>query len=308
MPGSQEPDGTKASGTGDFRPHVSWTLLFLALFCLGISLWWLWPRKAAPSTPSGGWPPEIEAKQETASENGLVYAGKPRPSQKGPTILVLRNKGYVVGYSESREDPLWVGYRLDGASGGPAGKRPSKFLTDSRTQSQVQHEEYTSTGFDRGHLAPNAGIAGRFGPDAQKETFFLTNIVPMQPDLNRRVWQKLERLESDEWAPRFGNVWVLTGPVFDATRTLLGDANTSDKSVSRIEIPDAFYKLIIDEEGSEVRVLPFLIPQNVRGTETPRQFLTSVDRIEQLTGLDFLWALNDPHEKAIEEMTPKNMW
>ncbi|HNW36662.1 MAG TPA: S1 RNA-binding domain-containing protein, partial [Candidatus Ozemobacteraceae bacterium] len=62
------------------------------------------------------------------------------------------------------------------------------------------------------------------------------------------------------------------------------------------------------EEGNEIRVLPFLIPQNVRGTETPRQYLTSVDRIEQLTGLDFLWALNDPHEKAIEEMIPKNLW
>ncbi|HNW36197.1 MAG TPA: DNA/RNA non-specific endonuclease, partial [Candidatus Ozemobacteraceae bacterium] len=227
---------TKSSGTGSSRRHAPWILLILAFACLAISVWWLWPHKAAPTAPPAGWPSEIEATRETASENGLVYAGKPRSSVKDPTFLILRNKGYVVGYSESREDPLWVGYRLDGASSGPAGKRPSKFMTDPRTQSQVKHEEYTSTGFDRGHLAPNAGIAGRFGPDAQKETFYLTNIVPMQPDLNRRVWEKLERLESDEWAPRFGKVWILTGPVFDATRTLLGDVNTSDKSVSRIEI------------------------------------------------------------------------
>lgn len=290
------------------RRVIPWLLLLIAFICLGIAVWYLWPQKAAPRPPKAAWPAEIEAKRKTDEERGLVYAGIPRPAQKDPTLLILRNKAYVAGYSESRENPLWVSYCLEGSPKGPGGKRPSKFTTDARTQSRVSHGDYTSTGYDRGHLAPNAGIAGRLGPEAQRETFLLTNIVPMQPDLNRRVWQKLERLESDDWAPSFGKVWVLTGPVFDADRQLLGEADDRDRSSSRVEIPDAFYKIIIDEDGAEVRTLPFLMPQNVRGTESPRQFLTSIDRIEQLTGFDFLWALNDPHEDAIEKMIPDNIW
>lgn len=300
--------GKKPSPKSRFRRLFPWLFLLAALICLGVAVWHFWPHRDAPPRAKTSWPPEIEAKRQTESERGLVYAGLPRPVQKDPTLMVLRNTGYVAGYSDFREDPLWVGYSLEGSSKGPAGKRPSKFETDSRTQSRVRHDEFTSTGYDRGHMAPNAGIAGRLGFEAQKETFLLTNIVPMKPDLNRRVWEKLERLESDIWAPRFGKVWVLTGPVFDNARQLLGEANDRDRSRSRVEIPDAFYKIIVDEDGSEVRVLPFLIPQDVRGTEAPRQFLTSIDRIENLTGLDFLWALNDPHENAIEKMVPSNTW
>ena len=195
-----------------FRRFLPWLFLLAALVCLGFAIWHFWPHRVAPPPTKAGWPPDLEAKRQTESERGLVYAGIPRPSQKDPTLLVLRNTGYVAGYSESREDPLWVGYSLEGPPKGPGGKRPSKFETDVRTQSRVRHDEFTSTGYDRGHLAPNAGIAGRLGFAAQKETFLLTNIVPMTPDLNRRVWEKLERLESDAWAPRFGKVWVLTGP------------------------------------------------------------------------------------------------
>ncbi|MBP7632715.1 DNA/RNA non-specific endonuclease [Candidatus Ozemobacteraceae bacterium] len=291
-----------------FRRFLPWLFLLVALACLGIAVWHFWPHRVAPPRPKAGWPPEIEAKRQTESERGLVYAGLPRPAQKDPTLSVLRNTGYVAGYSDSRQNPLWVGYSLEGSTKGPAGKRPSKFETDLRTQSKVRHDEFTSTGYDRGHLAPNAGIAARLGFEAQRETFLLSNIVPMEPDLNRRVWQKLERLESDVWAPRFGKVWILTGPVFDDDRELLGEVNDRDRSRSRVEIPDAFYKIVIDEDGQEVRALPFLIPQAVRGTEAPRQFLTSIDRIEQLTGLDFLWALNDPHEDAIEKLIPANTW
>ncbi|HEY9070434.1 MAG TPA: DNA/RNA non-specific endonuclease [Candidatus Ozemobacteraceae bacterium] len=290
-------------------PRLSGWLLFLLLVLIVAGLaWWFWPRTSGPRHPKSAWPAEIEAQRQTASERGLVYAGLPRPTHPDPTLVILRNKGYVAGYSESRRDPLWVGYALEGIPQGPAGKRPSKFATDERTQSRVRHDEFTSTGFDRGHMAPNAGIAARLGLDAQRETFLLTNIVPMSPELNRRVWQKLERLESDDWAPRFGKVWVLTGPIFDATRQLLGETSDRDRNRSRVEIPDGFYKILIDEDGPEIRVLPFLFPQNVRGTESPRQFLTSVDRIEQLTGLDFLWALNDPHEKILEEQIPDALW
>ncbi|HOT29574.1 MAG TPA: DNA/RNA non-specific endonuclease [Candidatus Ozemobacteraceae bacterium] len=300
--------GKTSSPKSRFRRVLPWLFLLIALVCLAVGVRHFWPHRGAPPPSKGGWPPEIEAKRQTESERGLVYAGLPRPAQKDPTLTILRNQGYVAGYSDFRQNPLWVGYSLEGSAKGPAGKRPSKFETDPRTQSRVRHEEFTSTGYDRGHLAPNAGIAARLGFEAQKETFLLTNIVPMEPDLNRRVWQKLERLESDVWAPRFGKVWILTGPVFDDDRQLLGEANDRDRSRSRVEIPDAFYKIVIDEDGRDVRVLPFLVPQNVRGTETPRQFLTSIDRIEQLTGLDFLWALNDPHEDAIEKMVPSNIW
>ncbi|MEN9576394.1 MAG: hypothetical protein RL514_4249 [Verrucomicrobiota bacterium] len=37
----------------------------------------------------------------------------------------------------------------------PSGKRLSKFLTDTRTRSGVTHQDYSNSGYDRGHMAPN---------------------------------------------------------------------------------------------------------------------------------------------------------
>jgi endonuclease G len=94
---------------------------------------------------------------------------------------------------------------------------------------------------------------------------------------------------------------VVTGPIFDEDR---------ERMASGIEIPDAFYKIIFDEneQTRELRFLPFLIPQDVRGTESLNTFLTSIDTIEQQTGFDFFWALNDPHEDFLEALSPKTLW
>lgn len=58
-------------------------------------------------------------------------------------------------------------------------------------------------------------------------------------------------------------------------------------------------------------VLAFVIGQNVPlNSETKRltQFLTSVDRVENLTGLDFLHELPDDIEDTIEAITPVEIW
>ena len=73
------------------------------------------------------------------------------------------------------------------------------------------------------------------------------------------------------------------------------------QSAWRVEIPDAFYKVYagIDAAGAP-HLLAFLIPQTVRGNETPEQFLTTVDRIEALIGFDFFHELDDSLEKRLE--------
>lgn len=61
----------------------------------------------------------------------------------------------------------------------------------------------------------------------------------MNPDLNQGPWRELE----EAVAVRYGNsceeVWVITGPIYDAEVELLG---------SGVEIPNEFFKIIIDED------------------------------------------------------------
>nr|WP_197723380.1 DNA/RNA non-specific endonuclease [Thiomicrorhabdus aquaedulcis] len=83
---------------------------------------------------------------------------------------VIRNDGFMLGYSEKLANPLWVTYKV-GEPIYKAGKRPSRFESDWRSPSSIAHDDYTGSGFDRGHMAPNHLIATRYGVNAQSQTF-----------------------------------------------------------------------------------------------------------------------------------------
>ena len=211
----------------------------------------------------------------------------------------MRNTGYVAGWSDLRREPLWVAYRLDPQTGKHNLKRPARFTPDPRVAHPGDTHDYDATGYDRGHLAPNAAIAQRYGHDAQLETFFLTNICPQRPELNRKVWSRLEREEADDLAQRLDGVWVVDGPVFGSDPAKLPGGEA---------IPEAFYKILLDEGPDDLRLRAFLIPQDVRGNENPESFTTTVDAVERATGLDFFPALGDAREDRLEGAAPGPAW
>ena len=114
----------------------------------------------------------------TDSSELRIYGGLPNAAAYGHPVLVLTNSGYLVGYCEAHRNPAWVGFSISSITIGSTAKRPSKFLTDTRTASPVAHGDYTGTGYDRGHMAPNYAIGTRYGHEAQRETFLMSNIVP----------------------------------------------------------------------------------------------------------------------------------
>ena len=77
---------------------------------------------------------------------------------------------------------------------------------------------------------------------------------------------------------------------------------------SDVELPDSFYKIIIDEKDNTPRVLAFIIPQKVVSSESLDKFLVNVDEIENLTQLDFMSELGDEMEGKIEGVKAEGMW
>jgi len=211
---------------------------------------------------------------------------------------VLPNTGFTVGYSDGRKDPLWVCYEVCTVANPVAHDRPSRFSVDLRTVALVSHDSYTNTGYDRGHMAPNATIDYCYGREAQLETFLMSNVCPQTPKLNRGIWATLEGYER-EWANEYGELWVITGPVFDTD---------IQKLPSGVEIPDAFYKIILREGNGSPSVLAFVIPQDVQSGSNLAGYLTSVDSVELGTGFDFLSALPDSVETVIEAKVAGVLW
>ena len=228
-----------------------------------------------------------------------MYGGLPNAASYGHPVIVLTNIGYLSGYCEARRNPAWVSFSISSIAVGSTAKRPTKFLTDTRTTSRVAHQNYSNSGYDRGHMAPNYAIATRYGHEAQRETFLMSNVTPQAPDLNRIWWRVLEEKEANDFAVRLERVWVVTGPVF------AGDVK---KLPNGVDVPTAFYRIILDEENGAPRVLAFVAPQTVTGQEPLAQFLTSVREIERQTGLDFYPELPKEVQDGLETVKAGRLW
>jgi endonuclease G, mitochondrial len=238
-----------------------------------------------------------------AGDRTHVYGGAPLARGFPHPVRLLVNTGYVVGYCEALENPAWAAYRVADVDGlAEPAPRPESFETDLRTAARVAPADYTNSGYDRGHMAPNHAIATRYGEAAQRETFLMSNIAPQRHALNGGVWKQMEMKIATSYPGRFGEVWVIVGPVF------------ADKG-SRVEklrngtvVPEGFFMVVVDESDGRVRVQALVFPQETPAGAEAGRYAVSVDEVERRTGLDFLHELPDAAEDALEAKRAERVW
>lgn len=223
-------------------------------------------------------------------------------------LTLLKNDAYWVGYDESRGNPAWCAYRIFRPASEKAAERPESFDTDSRTRARVATEAYSRSGYDRGHMAPNHAIALCYGEAAQKQTFLMSNVVPQLHALNAGLWKQLEQRALKRYTRQFGDVWVLCGPIYnrDAGPRLAGKTRVRVSPT----IPDAFFLIIAEreEDTGALRTLAFIIPHREDLSSDPRDYLASIDEIEQRTHLDFFAQLPEASQAKLEEARAKTIW
>ncbi|WP_308984744.1 DNA/RNA non-specific endonuclease [Thalassobacterium sedimentorum] len=226
-----------------------------------------------------------------------TFAGVPIGARP---VKLLQNQGYMVGYDETLRNPAWVAYHLKRGDRSAASERLETFETDRRTRARVRHGDYSHSGYDRGHMAPNYAIDSVFGERAQQETFLMSNIVPQRPELNQGPWKEFEQVVANRYLKDYQEVWVITGPVY---------REPIQRLVSGVAIPSAFFKVIIDVvEPTGVRALALILDQEVTNSTKLSQHLVTIDAVEAATGLDLLSLLDDTAESSLEADLAKRLW
>lgn len=238
-------------------------------------------------------------------QDAYTWMGVPTWESLHPTTFhrVLRNDGFLVGWSDVRVNPLWVSYQVAAVPDDMRiGPRPN-FQADWRTLWPISADSYAGSGYDRGHMAPNYAIAAVHGRSAQVDTFLMSNMTPQRPNLNRQLWQRLEQSVMDHFAPRFDRLQVITGPVFPE-RFMDNVFNR----VGFVEVPEAFYKIIVAPHDEAPLALAFIMPQDVHGNEPLEDYLVTIDEIEARTGLNFFPDLSAELEAVLEGELRTHGW
>ncbi len=206
------------------------------------------------------------------------------PSAKGE---IITHSHYSLSYLEEHEGAEWVYYILTPEMAAGGVKREDDFRADPKVSTgSATLADYRKSGYDRGHLCP-AGDMG-FSEVAMSESFFMSNMSPQFPSLNRGRWKSLETAVRES-AESGKTLHVVTGAIY---RDNLGTIGASE-----VTIPGYYYKVIYCE--AEGWMAAYIMP-NRKLEESIDHFLVTADSVESLTGIDLFPALNDNLEQQLE--------
>ena len=248
-------------------------------------------KKATTSSP---------VKAERASITPLPKGSELPQLKRKRTEQIIQHEGYTVSYNADYRIANWVAYVLtDKEARSDKAERQNKFVVDPLVKgASATNEDYTRTGYDRGHLAPAGDM--KWSEKAMRESFYLSNITPQKPGLNRGIWKELEE-QIRLWARENGAVLIATGPV-------IPDEELNRLGKNRVGVPRQFYKVLCMVVNNQLEGVGFLFENRDYGTTPLRQMMVPIDRVEQVTGIDFFPALPDDEERQMEATVHTDLW
>lgn len=213
---------------------------------------------------------------------------------------LLKRYAYTLSYNRTTRCPNWVAWKLTANhTDGPYIRRNYDFHEDIDVPSpRAIPRDYSgnSLGLERGHMCP-AGD-NKWADRAMDECHLLSNICPQSGDLNGGAWKKLEE-DCREWANTYDCIYIVCGPIFygKGHRTIGED---------KVSVPDAFFKVIL-RLGKNPQALGFIYP-NKRCPGGKGKYAMSVDKVEDILGIDFFSSLDDGVENKVEQSYNLNLW
>jgi DNA/RNA endonuclease G (NUC1) len=218
--------------------------------------------------------------------------------------------------------PHWVVHHIAKAPNAPETKdRPNSWFTvpdlakqgiaptdDSYAFSKAFREK-NKNWYERGHLAQKY-LAERLGGKSGWFTHNVVNAVPQRSQFNKGPWLTLE-CYTGAWANKFGEVWVVAGPVYRKNKPVVWLKSDANKKALPVAIPVAMYKIVArKQQDGQWAVLGFIYPQThpsySKRPYDPGKFMHTIAEIERLSGEEFLSGL--PDAAALKKQTGVKLW
>lgn len=213
------------------------------------------------------------------------------------TGQVVHHQFYSLSYNEKYEQAEWVAYELTQKQLSSIPIKRPYFEQDPKVTTQSAHyKNFKDSGYNKGHLCP-AGDR-KFSVEAYNETFFTSNISPQTFEFNGGVWNRLEE-KVRYWAQKYEKLYIVTGGILTPNLKTIGS--------EKVAVPQYFYKIILDNNGPKIKAIAFLMPHE-KSEKGLYQFVTSIDEIETLAGIDFFPELPDELENEIEKSSSYKDW
>lgn len=189
-------------------------------------------------------------------------------------------RNYTVMMDRSRKCALWCAFAMHSSAWADNNVgRKGSWGTDPAFLPEWQGSGVS--GYSKGHLC--ASNYRQSTTNQNKQTFYHTNQAPQyQNGFNDGVWNQLEQAVKSHAPSGSDTLYVVVGVLFE-----------NDNKIDGVSIPSHFYKCLMkcrfDSAGElkDANGCAYLFTNVSHSGESYSSFITSIDAIEERSGIDF---------------------
>ena len=249
-----------------------------------------------------------------------VHATFGNPSAAGvdPLNYLMLKPEFTVSYNRDLGRPNWVSWHLSDDWTGSL-TRVDTFRPDPQIPQdwyRVQSFDFVGSGFDRGHMTPNADRDKETSSPINQATFLMSNMVAQAPGNNQGPWASLEGYLRTLIDTEHDELYIVAGASGVGGVGSNGGV-TNTLADGHVTVPAVTWKvaLVLPKDNGDdlsrvsgsTRTIAVIMPNldSIRPNAW-ETYLTTVDAVEALTGYDFFSNLPEPYQRCIEAGTNGN--
>lgn len=273
---------------------------------------------------------EKEISEKTESEQ--VSSGKLEfPAAKGGNSIIVTHTAklndnlvgtnYSIEWDTEKRSQRWSCYKLfseiagstvsryysSDTTLGPDGQYPND--PDLPAMYQFVVDPYWLSGYNHGHICPSADR--RTSLEANKQTFYMSNMQPQDSDFDAGIWSSIES-RVHYWVTQFDTLYVCKGGTIDKPEHIIEYVCNSSHQSTRINenhIPVLryFFMAILGRTGETFKATAIWINQGNYSSDSPKTYNITVGELQNLTGIDFFCNFSDEIETKVENVLRSQM-
>ncbi len=233
---------------------------------------------------------------------------------------------YAIEWNNSMRHSAWVAFSFDAVTCQDNVSRTDEWGIDPLLPEGMcpDEDDHRGDGFDKGHLVASEDRV--YSREANVQTFYYSNLSPQLNGFNSGFWLGLEERVRN-WGRScadgtYDKVYVAKGGTLNSLLTgftgtpVSGGTPTTDEAgftIHGLACPKYYFMAVLAEKGDVLRAIGFIAEHDGDLPSEPsaadlKSCAVSIDRLEEITGLDFFCNLPDVIEDEVESACLEADW
>lgn len=228
---------------------------------------------------------------------------------------------YAVAYVPTMHHSRWVAFRFDNQTKGRAVSRKDYSIKPQYPQDPLcpatTKGDASFHGYDHGHLCASADrLCSRMAND---QTFYMSNMSPQLASFNQDYWTKYEGFVQN-LGRNCGTVSGANTSFADTLYVVKGGTISDATTTTIVEnynmpVPAHYFMALLSVKNGRYAAIAFWMEHRQYDSSAIKNdnaeiaaHAISIDRLEELTGIDFFCNLPGAVEKAVEASCVPTAW